>query len=210
MKNCKKCRNEFEPSKGLVSYCSLKCRNSREHSSEVKMKISAGVLKIQPYRNKYNGSDKIVEQNILNYNMNPKRCKICNNIIEYTNRRRQTCSRECNIFASTKRTYQNGSRRTYYYNGIVLESSWELEIAKLLDSKNIKWIRPPYIKWIDSNLKHRLYYPDFYLIDYDIYLDPKNPHCMAKDLEKMEVISSMINIIYGDINIIKTFIEGVV
>jgi hypothetical protein len=26
MSNCKKCRNEFEPSKGLVSYCSFLCK----------------------------------------------------------------------------------------------------------------------------------------------------------------------------------------
>lgn len=40
MKSCKKCGTDFEPSKGLISYCSLKCRNSREHSDEVKKKIS--------------------------------------------------------------------------------------------------------------------------------------------------------------------------
>jgi hypothetical protein len=40
MKTCKKCGNEFEPSKGLVSYCSLKCRNSRTFSEEAKLKKS--------------------------------------------------------------------------------------------------------------------------------------------------------------------------
>jgi 5-methylcytosine-specific restriction endonuclease McrA len=38
--NCKKCGNEFEPSKGLLSYCSMSCRNSRERTDEVKDKIS--------------------------------------------------------------------------------------------------------------------------------------------------------------------------
>ncbi len=37
--NCKKCGNEFEPSKGLMNYCSMACRNSRERSDEVKEKI---------------------------------------------------------------------------------------------------------------------------------------------------------------------------
>jgi len=32
-----------------------------------------------------------------------------------------------------------------------------------------------------------------------MYLDPKNPYCMNKDKEKMNVISSLINIIYGDV-----------
>jgi RNA polymerase subunit RPABC4/transcription elongation factor Spt4 len=44
MKACKKCGADFEPSKGLVSYCSLKCRNSRERSDEVKKKISNSML----------------------------------------------------------------------------------------------------------------------------------------------------------------------
>jgi len=39
--NCKKCGNKFEPSKGLLNYCSMSCRNSRERSDEVKQKISS-------------------------------------------------------------------------------------------------------------------------------------------------------------------------
>ena len=40
MKNCKKCGKGFEPVKGLVNYCSLKCRNSRKWSDEDKIKKS--------------------------------------------------------------------------------------------------------------------------------------------------------------------------
>lgn len=40
---CKKCGNEFEPSKGLINYCSMGCRNSRERSDEVKRRISQSV-----------------------------------------------------------------------------------------------------------------------------------------------------------------------
>ncbi len=210
MKTCKKCGNEFEPSKGLVSYCSLKCRNSRERSDEIKKKISESILKIQPFRSKYNGSDKILERNISLYNENPKHCKICNSKLEYQYRKKKTCSEHCRIIASTERTYRNGSRKTILYKNVVLESSWELEIAMLLDSKNIKWIRPNSIKWIQEDGKNRLYYPDFYLIDYNMYLDPKNPYCMELDKEKMKIVSKQINIIYGDILLIKQYIESVV
>lgn len=41
--NCKKCGNKFEPSKGLMNYCSMSCRNSRERSDEVKEKIRQSV-----------------------------------------------------------------------------------------------------------------------------------------------------------------------
>jgi hypothetical protein len=210
MKICKKCSDEFEPTKGLVSYCSLQCRNSRDRSDEVKKKISDSILKLQPFRSMYNGSDKILAKNILLYNENPNHCKICKTKLEYNNRKKKTCSRLCSISASTNRSYRNGSRKTIIYNGVVLESSWELEIAQLLDSKNIKWIRPACIKWISNDGKSRLYYPDFYLTDYDMYLDPKNPHCMEVGKEKMEKVSTCINIIYGDISIIKNYIESVV
>jgi len=210
MKICKKCGTDFEPSKGLVSYCSLQCRNSRERSDEVKKKISESILKIQPFRSKYNGSDIILKRNVSLYNENPNHCKICNSRLEYQQRKKKTCSEHCRIIASTERTYRNGSRKTIVYNDVVLESSWELEIAILLDSKNIKWIRPNSIKWIQENGKTRLYYPDFYLIDYDMYLDPKNPYCMELDREKMNIVSKQINIIYGDISIIKQYIESVV
>jgi len=40
MKICKKCKKEFEPSKGLINYCSLACRNSRERTKEFKEKLS--------------------------------------------------------------------------------------------------------------------------------------------------------------------------
>lgn len=210
MKTCKKCGTDFEPSKGLVSYCSLKCRNSRNHSDEVKKKISNSILKIQPFRKKYNGSDKILEKNIKLYNDSPNYCKICNSKLSYLNRKKKTCTEYCRIIASTKRKYRNGSRKTILYKDVVLESSWELEIAQLLDKKNIKWIRPKYIKWNNKQGKDKLYYPDFYLPDHDMYLDPKNPYCMELDKEKMEIISTMINIKYGDINLIKMYIESVV
>ena len=50
-----------------------------------------------------------------------------------------------------------------------LQSSYELKVAKSLDENNIKWIRPKYFFWNDCNNKKHRYYPDFYLIDYDVY-----------------------------------------
>lgn len=50
MKKCKKCGNEFEPQKGLISFCSLSCRNSRERTEEIKNKISDGVKKSEKFK----------------------------------------------------------------------------------------------------------------------------------------------------------------
>lgn len=51
----------------------------------------------------------------------------------------------------------------------LLESFHEWEIANILDKNNIKWIRPAK-QVLSSGLG---YEPDFYLKDYDVYLDPK-------------------------------------
>lgn len=40
MKNCKKCGEEFEPQKGLVNYCSMKCRQGKNWTEEDKEKKS--------------------------------------------------------------------------------------------------------------------------------------------------------------------------
>lgn len=43
MNKCKKCGNRFVPSKGLINYCSMSCRNSRDMPESVRRKISEGV-----------------------------------------------------------------------------------------------------------------------------------------------------------------------
>lgn len=128
-----------------------------------------------------------------------KKCVICDSEISYEKRYRKTCSNECSIKSKTNRKYLNGSRKTIYYNGIILESSWELKLAKWLDERKIKWTRPEPIKWILEG-KDKLYYPDFFLTELNLYLDPKNPYCMEKDKIKMEIISKKIDIIFGDVD----------
>jgi ubiquitin len=143
-------------------------------------------------------------------------CKVCNEVFETFNKRHLTCSRDCKTEASTgQRTYQNGSRKpSWYFNKVenkevLLDSSWEVEVATVLDSKGINWIRPKSIKWVDSTGKSRLYYPDFYLIDYDLYLDPKNPYCMSKDIDKMKQVSNVVKIEYGALEHILQVIDQV-
>lgn len=58
-------------------------------------------------------------------------------------------------------------------NICVLESKHERHVAILLDDANVRWIRPEPLILLDG----RSYEPDFYLIDYDVYLDPKSIWC---------------------------------
>jgi Zn finger protein HypA/HybF involved in hydrogenase expression len=50
MEKCKKCGCEFEPQKGLISFCSLSCRNSRIRTQEIKNKISESVKKSEKFK----------------------------------------------------------------------------------------------------------------------------------------------------------------
>lgn len=105
----------------------------------------------------------------------------------------------CTITCARSYTIKNGikSKQTMY-NNVPLDSSWELTIATLLDQCSIRWIRPKYIKYNIDN-KSRRYFPDFYLPEYDLYLDPKNPYGMKTDSEKMKAISTIVKIEYGDL-----------
>lgn len=68
----------------------------------------------------------------------------------------------------------------------------------------------PKIIWSDHDDLPRLYYPDFYLPDHNLYLDPKNPHCMKLDVEKMRSVSDLIDIRYGSLPYILSEIDVLV
>ena len=92
---------------------------------------------------------------------------------------------------------------TVEYKGILLDSSWELALAKRLDDLNIKWIRPEPIEWKDADGVIHNYFADFYLIDYDLYLDPKNPHAINVQKHKLDILLKQ----YANIKIISSLEE---
>lgn len=82
------------------------------------------------------------------------------------------------------------------YNGVWLDSSYESTLARELDANGIIWIRPKSLLW-DDNGQIRRYIPDFYLPDFDVYLDPKNDFLIKKDNRKITQAS-----IYNNVKII--------
>ena len=58
---------------------------------------------------------------------------------------------------------------------VSMDSSWEVACAIKLDDLKIEWIRDPAMKleYRNSRLRLKNYIPDFYLPDYDIYLEVK-------------------------------------
>jgi uncharacterized C2H2 Zn-finger protein len=80
------------------------------------------------------------------------------------------------------------------YKGVLLDSSYELIVARSLDENDVKWRRPSKgLKWFDGK-QNRHYLPDFYLIEYDVYLDPKNDFLIKKDRIKIDLTIQQNNV----------------
>lgn len=85
--------------------------------------------------------------------------------------------------------YRPHPNRGIRYNGIWFDSKWEVRLAESLDQNHIRWERPKTgFVW---NSEGNKYYPDFYLIDYDVYLDPKNSYLQKVDKTKIEAASAL-------------------
>lgn len=88
------------------------------------------------------------------------------------------------------------------YNGKTLGSSYELKLVQSLDENNIRWDVCKRFNYIDPIGKVRTYTPDIYLIDFNVYLDPKNdflinnvnPSLGFSDIEKIRLVMIQNNI----------------
>lgn len=98
-------------------------------------------------------------------------------------------------------------RNIIEYKGVLLDSTWELELAKRLDELEIKWIRPDPIPWKDDQGVVRNYFPDFYLTEHDLYIDPKNPHAIKVQRKKIKCLLSQYKniVIIGSLKECKEF-----
>ena len=72
---------------------------------------------------------------------------------------------------------------------VMMDSSYEVKVAKILDRHCISWIRPEPLEYSTKDGKKHHYFPDFYLCDHGIFLDPKNEYCFKAQNEKIEIIS---------------------
>lgn len=80
------------------------------------------------------------------------------------------------------------------YNGTKLKGTWEVRVAKWLDSISIRWeseANPSKYYWEG---KTRKYFPDFYLIDYDVYIEVKG-YRTERDLCKWDQFEGKLLII---------------
>lgn len=72
---------------------------------------------------------------------------------------------------------------------VCLQSTFELKCSELLNDLEIQWTRPSALKYDNRN-----YFADFYLPEYDLYLDPKNSYKAKLDTNKIEKVKEQNNV----------------
>lgn len=192
-KKCKSCKKTFTVKKGFVNFCSSTCRNSRP-ANPMAVKLRADKLR-KPTQ----------------YTCQNSECGI--SFIDKPSAKRKYCSPSC---ASKVRTNNPefkkqareraikqgfGGNRCRGHHGwytsptagrVYLESSYEFKVAESLDANGVRWIRPckkdAFTYQLPNESRTRRYEADFYLPDYNVYLDPKNDYRIMKDKRKIRII----------------------
>lgn len=79
---------------------------------------------------------------------------------------------------------------------VKLDSSWEERLAKRLDFLGVDWIRPEPLEWVDKFGRTHNYFADFYLPNYNVYLDPKNKIAFSSQIEKIIALKQQFDNIF--------------
>lgn len=214
---CKKCGKEFEPKKGLKSYCSLSCRNSRgPRSDEVKRKISDAV-KLNPnvYIGAKRGGKRTAE--LTRKNRIQIKCLFCGTLFHVIDgKESKYCSKTCmylcptrkeNISSTLKEAYINGKHVfggwTKWFdvetsNGIIrVQGTYEKRVCIILDklkrlNEIIDWeYTTDRIKYIGIDKKYHNYLLDFKIFtDSDWYYLETKGYQTETDLLKWDAVRS--------------------
>lgn len=94
---------------------------------------------------------------------------------------------------------KGGKCKWYTIENQRVQGLFELELANWLVENKINFIAHKLkgIKYIDNKNKQRYYYPDFYLPDYNLYLEPHAKYFWDDSFEwKMKEVLKNINILY--------------
>ena len=75
---------------------------------------------------------------------------------------------------------------------VMLDSSWEEMLAKRLDELNIEWSRPTEpVSYTTADGRVHNYFPDFFLPEHNLYLDPKNPAALNAQKDKVDCLKKI-------------------
>ena len=192
-KKCKQCKGPIDYDSSSNKFCSKSCAAKYNNSKKDWTKIKTGPKK-------FIGPKSPRKKNVRQYTYSSKgekieytkikQCIICN---RYHPKFGKTCSKPCkSIYQSYCLRGKTGGNRDINLPGIdcdgnkfYYDSRWEISLANSFNENNIHWIRPNRFILSDG----RSYTPDFYLKDYDIYIDPKakRPGYYRKSVLKIEM-----------------------
>lgn len=189
---------------GSGRFCSRACANARAHSAETKTKIASSLTCYTD-----SNQDSSHNKNIAKYLENPKTCVVCGAILDYSKRRQKTCSDGCyrklqsesaisNSFGGLTEACGKTSKKGKYKN-IRCDSTYELIYLVYCELNNIKVKRNnKYFYYTNAEGKLRKYYPDFYLIDSNTYIELKGYKDLNVDLKlaAMTQQNKKVNILY--------------
>ncbi len=189
MKKCLKCKT-FHNKYG--TYCSRKCANSRIITKKTKEKISATFQSKHPQQIKIFcvGCEK--EKEVL---WNKRFNKCCSRLCLKNYKTRILSGRHFLSGKDRKKGSggyrEKGGRQKYLkyeskIAGLLTLNKDEIRVAKILDKLNLSWKRNNIgFKYKTTEEIERKYYPDFYIKDYNYYLEYKG-WCTEKMTHKMK------------------------
>jgi len=177
---CKFCEKEYENSRGLKNH-QLRCKNNPDR--KLSKLTEAG-------RKKLSASAK----------------KQMTDFYKDENNRKLWSNKMLKAVAENPDSYSknnvSGRVKMYSINDTQVKGTWELEVAKFLNEKEITWTNN--IEGIEYfwEGKTRLYFPDFYLPDMDMYIEVKG-YERERDYAKWKVVDNLIIIKEKEIKEIK-------
>ncbi len=163
---CEKCSKQHDGKFGTGRFCSKSCASSRVRTNAIKKKISKKLKGNIPW-------------NAGKLSKYTKECVTCKKTFTVDGwNKKKTCSDECMRQAPGRNGgyRQNSTRKIRSeYNGYWMDSGAERKFAELLDANDIKWIKntDKFFTYRDGSGKSRKYYPDFYLPEYDYWVEIK-------------------------------------
>lgn len=159
--HCKNCSSIIDYKSRRNKFCCQSCSATYTNRKKDWSKIRTGPLKWAIPKNYFPKTQ--IQQ-----------CIICN---RFHPRKGKTCSTQCfSKHMSNITRGKTGGNRDCNLPGIdcagtefYFDSNWEIILSKSLTENNIFWTRPKRFILSDG----RSYTPDFYLPEYDVYIDPK-------------------------------------
>lgn len=217
---CKYCEKECKNKNSLAQH-EIRCKSNPD-----KIEVKSNFIKYNEklrngevekiYKNHYDKAKKLgLEKPIMSEETKRKIGEASKNYV-WTKERKESHSKIMSDVAknnpesySTNNVCGRSKRGKYidsYNNEVVLHSGWEFLVAEYLDNNNIKWTNI-----IDEELLYfwegneRRYYPDFYLPEYDKYIEVKG-YERERDLKKWNIDdlnNRLILIKINEVNLIK-------